>query len=79
MDEQGEMFNQTVEKLYEKKLNPGGLIQVAYSHRDFWYGTDPMTMAGRDLKIVELKDGKNSHIVYFLEKPKTQELDNQKD
>ncbi len=61
-------FEETVESLYNERLNPGGTIQVQYLYHHPCYD-DPTQMAGQQLRIVKLDDGHNPRTVYFLDKP----------
>jgi len=67
-------FEETVDKLYNNNLNPGGIIQVQYNYRHHYDSVDPTEMAGKKLRIVKLDDGHNPRSVYFLDKPEENNL-----
>lgn len=61
-------FEETVNKLYKKNLNPGGSIQVQYSYRKHNEELDPEVIAGHKLRIKRTGDSR-LRTVYFIDKP----------
>ena len=67
-------FEETVNKLYKKNLNPGGTIQVQYSYRKHHEDLDPEEIGGHKLRIKRTGDDANPRTVYFIDKPLEEEL-----
>ena len=64
-------FEKTVQSLYNKKLNPGGTIQVRYSYNKHWGPLGINTIAGHDLRIQELAADHDIRTIYFIDKPES--------
>ena len=62
-------FEKTVRSIYNKKLNPGGTIQVHYSYRRHYNSLDPTEIAGFELRVEPLGQYPNDRTVYFIDKP----------
>lgn len=62
-------FEKSLNELFSKNLNEGGVIQVQYSYRTHDSNLDPEKIAGHDLRIKRTGKPSNPRTVYFIDKP----------